>query len=405
MIILLTAYFRCNQYTVLSYQESKVITVSTYSMMEPFRGHLSLKSSLFSPGSSCKLSNQYIIQDHMAAHYKKLMDAKDNDQQKREKLMQTFEKYKKDLIHGLHATSFSSRIVSLGQQKMRCSLLENGHLHLTPAQNSYSRTERVQPPSVSFQMLSSRTQLPASSARKTAQHSLCQNHVPAFGKDRSSALQLQQSHLHLNNHNRKKAFQNSSNKTYSGDLLDKHSICFTGKKRFTPQILKTSQQSFLLKHRCYNPPPPKKSSSPGRLSLKSADGNNENKTELHSFLEDAHMRPHSDDFSTWTAENCELWIPNSEMPLFLGPQEKEEECLLFLQDLTNDILSGSCYQEEVLEDVFEMHIKSKRHNLDEVMRRRIVQSLKKELNATQPDPSSSSNSTQQKDTSILAKYF
>lgn len=29
----------------------------------------------FSPGPSCKLSNQYIIQDHMAAHFKKLMSA------------------------------------------------------------------------------------------------------------------------------------------------------------------------------------------------------------------------------------------------------------------------------------------------------------------------------------------
>ena len=29
-----------------------------------------------SPGPSCRLSNQYIIQDHMAAHYKKLMSAK-----------------------------------------------------------------------------------------------------------------------------------------------------------------------------------------------------------------------------------------------------------------------------------------------------------------------------------------
>lgn len=30
----------------------------------------------FSPGPSCKLSNQYIIQDHMVAHFKKLMSAK-----------------------------------------------------------------------------------------------------------------------------------------------------------------------------------------------------------------------------------------------------------------------------------------------------------------------------------------
>lgn len=32
--------------------------------------------AVFSPGSSCKFSNQYIIQDHMTAHYKKLMSAK-----------------------------------------------------------------------------------------------------------------------------------------------------------------------------------------------------------------------------------------------------------------------------------------------------------------------------------------
>ncbi|XP_021245719.1 spermatogenesis-associated protein 7-like [Numida meleagris] len=420
--------------------------------MEHFRGHLSLKSSLFSPGSSCKLSNQYIIQDHMAAHYKKLTAAKAavdssapkslhssvkyNDQQKRDKLMQALEKYKKDLIHGLHATSFNFRNVPLSQQKARCSLLENDRLYLTSAQNSYPRTEREQPPSASFEMLSSRTRLPASSARKTAQHSLSQNPVHASGKDRSSALQLQQSHLHLNSHNRRKAFQSTSNKTYSGDLLDKHSVCFTEKKLFTPQILKTSHQSFLLKHRYYNPPPSKKSSSPGRPSLTSADVSNEKERESHSFLEDAHVRPHSDNFSPWAVKpfhftdlviwgaetprksakhsaysqtvNCELWIPNSEMSFFPGPQleEKEEECLLFLQDLTNDILNRSCYHEEALEDVFQMHIKSKRHNLDEVTRRRIVQSLKKELNmTTQLDPSISSNSTQQRDTSILAKCF
>ncbi|XP_078239077.1 uncharacterized protein LOC110087181 isoform X2 [Pogona vitticeps] len=46
------------------------------SLMGPFRGHMSIKSSPFSPGSSCKLSSQYIIQDHMAMHYRKLLSAK-----------------------------------------------------------------------------------------------------------------------------------------------------------------------------------------------------------------------------------------------------------------------------------------------------------------------------------------
>ncbi|XP_075004029.1 spermatogenesis-associated protein 7 homolog [Calonectris borealis] len=433
--------------------------VPTYSMMGPFRGHVSLKSSPFSPGPSCKLSNQYIIQDHMAAHYKKLMSAKAavdssapkslhtsvkyKDQQKRDRLIQALEKYKKDLVHGLPASPLNSRSVSPSQQKARWSLWENGHLYLTSGRNNSSRTKREQPPSVSFQKLTSRTLMPAPTARKTvqntAQHALSQTPVHSSSTDRSSASPLLQSRVHLGSHNRKKAFQNSFNKTYSGDLLDKHSIYFTEKQRFTPQILKTTHKSFLVKHRYYNPPPQKKSSSPGRPSLKSAGINNEKKRELHRFLEDAHVRPHSDHFSQQPVEvgvpsllqrkrmepivhtqklsclrgnemdnNHELWIPDSEMPLSPGSQleEKEEEYLRFLQDLTNDILIRSCYHKEALEDVFQMHIKSKRHNLDEVKRRRIVQSLKNELNITnQPDPSISCKGIRQKDTSIPATCF
>ncbi|XP_074945004.1 spermatogenesis-associated protein 7 homolog [Phalacrocorax aristotelis] len=371
--------------------------VPTYaSMMGPFRGHMSLKSSPFSPGPSCKLSNQYIIQDHMAAHYKKLISAKAavdssapkslhtsvkyKDQQKRDRLIQALEKYKEDPVHGRSASPFNSRSVSPSQQKK----------------------------------LTSRTLMPAPTARKTiqntAQHALSQTPVHNSSTDRSSASPFLPSHMHLGSCNRKVAFQNSFNKTYSGDLLDKHSSYFTEmNQHFTPQILKTSHQSFLVKHRYYNPPPHKKRSSPGRPSVKSADGNNEKKRELHRFLEDAHARPHSDHFSQQPVENHELWIPDSEMPFSPGSQlgEKgEEEYLRFLQDLTNDILITGCYHKEALEDVFQMHIKSKRHNLDEVKRRRIVQSLKKELNITnQTDPCISCQSTWQKDASTPAMCF
>ncbi|XP_074755674.1 spermatogenesis-associated protein 7 homolog [Athene noctua] len=430
--------------------------VPMYSMMGPFRGHLSLKSSPFSPGTSCKLSNQYIVQDHMVAHYKKLMSAKAavdssapkslhtsvkyKDQQKRDRLIQDLEKYKKDLIHDLPASPFNSRSISPRQQKVRWSLLKNDQLYLTSGQNNCSRAKREQPPSVSFQKLTSRTLTPAPTARKTihdtAQHALSQTPVHNSITDRSPASPLLQSRMRLGSCNRKMAFQNSFNKTYSGDLLDKHSIYFTEKKQgFTPRILRTSHQSSLVKHRYYNPPPQKKSSSPGRSSLKSADINNEKKRELHRVLEDVYVRPHSVHFSEHPVEvgvpcllqrkkwsplfiyrsypshfhtNHEFWIPDSEMPLSPGSQleEKEGERLHFLQDLTNDILIRSCYHEEALEDVFQMHIKSKRHNLDEVKRRRIVQSLKKELNITnQPDPSISCKGARQKDASILATCF
>ena len=172
--------------------------------------------------------------------------------------------------------------------QVRWSLLEDGHLYLSSGRNNCSGTKRAQPRPVSFQKLMSRTLMPSPTARKTiqntAQRTLSQTPVHNSSTDRSSASPLHQSHMHVGSHNRKKAFQSSFNKTYSGDLLDKHSIYFTEKKQcFTPQILKTSHQSFLVKHRCYNPPPQKKGSSPGRSSLKSADINNE-KRELHRYL-------------------------------------------------------------------------------------------------------------------------
>ncbi|XP_065486440.1 spermatogenesis-associated protein 7-like [Caloenas nicobarica] len=429
--------------------------VPTYTMMGPFRGHMSLKSGPFSPGPSCKLSNQYLIQDHMAAHYKNLMSAKAavdssapkslhtsvkyKDQQKRDRLIQALEKYRKDVVYGLPASSCNSRSVSPSQQKAGWSLLENGHLYLTSGRNNCSKTKREQAPSVSSQKIPSRTPLPGSTARKniqtSAQHALSRTPVHSSGTDRSSVSPFQRSHMHLSSCNMKKTFPNSFNKTYSGDLLNKHSIYFTEKTQyFTPRILKTSHQSFLVKYRYYNPPPPKKISSSGRPSLQSADITDEKKRELHSFLEDAHARPHSDPFSQQPVEvgatsllqrkrmeatvhtkklswlcgnemNYELRIPSSEKLLSLGSQleEKEEEYLRFLQDLTNDILIRNCYHKEALEDVFQMHIKSKRHNLDEVKRRRIIQSLKKELNITdQPDVSISCDGTRQKDASIPA---
>ncbi|XP_025065342.1 spermatogenesis-associated protein 7 homolog [Alligator sinensis] len=76
-------------------------------------------------------------------------------------------------------------------------------------------------------------------------------------------------------------------------------------------------------------------------------------------------------------------------------QEKEEELkyLQFLQEVTNDILIRSCYHKEALDVLLRMHIRSRRHDLDEVKMRKLFQDLKEELNSStnQPDPSISYN--------------
>lgn len=166
------------------------------------------------------------------------------------------------------------------------ALLENGHP--LAGQSNYPRTKREQPLSVSCQKFTSRTLMLAPAARKTVPNTalcaLSQMPVHSASAHRSSASPLLQPHMPLGSNNRKKAFQNSGHKICSGDLLDKHAIYFTEKKQcFTPQILKTSHQPFLVKYRYYNPPSRKRSSSPGRPSIKSAGINNKKREGLHRY--------------------------------------------------------------------------------------------------------------------------
>lgn len=166
------------------------------------------------------------------------------------------------------------------------ALLENGHP--LAGQSNYPRTKREQPLSVSCQKFTSRTLMLAPAARKTVPNTalcaLSQMPVHSASAHRSSTSPLLQPHTPLGSNNRKKAFQNSGHKICSGDLLDKHAIYFTEKKQcFTPQILKTSHQPFLVKYRYYNPPSRKRSSSPGRPSIKSAGINNKKREGLHRY--------------------------------------------------------------------------------------------------------------------------
>lgn len=50
------------------------------------------------------------------------------------------------------------------------------------------------------------------------------------------------------------SFQEPARKTYNGDLLEKHSQCFTQDKPFTPKTLKSGTNSYLSGYRYYRAP-------------------------------------------------------------------------------------------------------------------------------------------------------
>ncbi|XP_026568564.1 spermatogenesis-associated protein 7 isoform X3 [Pseudonaja textilis] len=102
------------------------LTIPRYGLASPFKGHLSTKSNAFCiDSSSRRLSNQYLIRDHMAVHYNKILSAKAaidcslpksrlnsikfSDQQQREKLKKEVEKCEKEMISSQQVSRSSSR--------------------------------------------------------------------------------------------------------------------------------------------------------------------------------------------------------------------------------------------------------------------------------------------------------
>ncbi|XP_060686990.1 spermatogenesis-associated protein 7 homolog [Hemiscyllium ocellatum] len=160
----------------------------------------------------------------------------------------------------------------------------------------------------------------------------------------------------------KRPFQDPQKKTYSGDLLDKHSNWFTeARQAFTPRTLRNRAKSFLLKYKYYTAP-------------KNMQGNpSVTPTYNESFTDKSPVPFHLEtDCPVWYQSqgmrelNPRIRHSSSSVKLKLMAWEDEMKYLQFLKEVTDDILCRGYHSNRILENIFQIHVERSKYHLNEV---------------------------------------
>ncbi|XP_066450553.1 spermatogenesis-associated protein 7 homolog isoform X2 [Eleutherodactylus coqui] len=314
------------------------VPIPKYSMTGPFKGHRSVKSSPLFPGSSCSLSTQFLIQDHMATHYRKLNAAKDRDQQNKERLLRAVEKFQKEL----------ERIYSTSHRHSQGDFPEGGAVYYRHRKTLVDKIEEL----LDAQKTQRQRRSPMLIARDAKGHIGKEHYGENFRASISPGP------------HRKKLYNDPQKQTYSGDLLDKHCAAFTStNKTFKPRILKKPARSFLSQYRYYTAPTKRMSPVPG---------NCEDKPEVLRSVEDEYT----------PAETLSpVPQPGAEKGWNVEERAGEEDlnCLRFLEDVTNDLILRGCRSDSALERVFQDHRHRKHRDIHEWKKLELLEELREEL--------------------------
>ncbi|XP_006798515.1 spermatogenesis-associated protein 7 isoform X2 [Neolamprologus brichardi] len=403
---------------------------SAISPSEYFRGSVSsglgyspgvrakaLKSSPFCPLSSSKLT-QSIIKDHMVSHYKKVYSAKAaidtsvpksllcsvkyNDQIKRDRLRKNGRPQSAPAQRNSRTSYSSSQSRLSVQYDDSTYLCSRSSLVSSPRFNTTFKVSEMVYPSLK---VSSHHTRPASELKYRSPEAAFQR--------KSSACSLAAS----GDQSSYKTFQDPVRKTYSGDLLLKHSQHFTQDKPFTPKTLKSDKSSYLSKYRYYRAPQRKLTqdcSNSTSFQQEMCDGSIKNKDCMldvdepsqgfiteHEWFEDelngtysssrqksraakGRERGFFDSLSRVSPENRKS--PNM---MRVSTEEEELMYLEFISAVTEDILSRGHISDRVLDRVLNRHIDMNRHQLDEGKMRHLLEVLCKDFE----EPTNISSST------------
>ncbi|XP_071963219.1 spermatogenesis-associated protein 7 homolog [Antedon mediterranea] len=347
-----------------------------------YKGHVSVKSSVYAATGCTRLANQNMVRDHLDAHYKKVNSAKSCIDNGKPKAWTHSTKKRDQLKRNKMKKTSNSRPSSRASSTGRNSRLDQdddfyfkeldfdesgtGQGLLASSENGRQSTNERVP----------RTMTPSQRAGLTP---------------RSSAP-----------------------KVYSGDVLDKMSTSFVAPARpYTPRTKKSSAQSWLSKSNVYNSPkkntPPSRKQSRQKVEYINEEESYGKTVKYHNGLNDTFDKEPEETVgyagtSDWMSEEDggglnDSTYDNRHKPLYnsaikdqklnsekaiqssLKIQQEEEELLYleFVTDVTTDVLNRGVYTNRMLKQIFESHITNNKDRLDESRMQNLVQQLQQDL--------------------------
>ncbi|KAM9071135.1 spermatogenesis-associated protein 7 isoform X3 [Sarcophilus harrisii] len=385
--------------------------------------------------SSLRLSTLYLIKNHMAVHYNKILSAKAvvdcsmpvsmtssikySDQQRREKLKKEMAQCEKDskLSRSSTQTSNKSSPSPISSMGLKLSEKVQDKDEETEEKNEFLSLSKSLPPALNKQF--SDFSYHEKTVRNETRRAFSASGIANPRRQTSVSSHNVSNGGGSKNTKNPRRFQLFTSKAPSGDLLEKHSARFTNKQLpFTPRTLKTEAKSFLSQYRYYTPAKRKKETQDHLIEaetqtdissfktyfvtseLNNIDSEeviiNEPKTSscnTYGMKEKIIPSQHLRNNLAWekVKENV-LHYPFSRasIPYYLQPspvkkiQSEEEELLYlsFIEDVTDEILKLGLFSNRVLERLFERHIEQNKHHLEEKKMRHMLHVLKVDLGCT-----------------------
>ncbi|XP_076021680.1 spermatogenesis-associated protein 7 homolog [Genypterus blacodes] len=363
--------------------------------------------------------SQSIINDHMVSHYKKIYTAKAtidtsvpkslihsvkyNDRIRQERMR------KGDRSQSARPLSQSFSRASCSPAQSRLSLQDDRSPFLC-SRSSFLSSARFRTSFPVHQVVypsagSQRRRQPARSASELSYRS-----PEATSHQQQSAC----SSAVLGNQSLCKSFQDPVQKTYSGDLIQRHSQHFTSNKPFTPKTLKSDKSSYLSEYRYYRTPRKKRVQDGNNSTLMQQETYHGSTKTMECTSED--FDDPSQGFSTEhersegnspyfsasrqsqrsksgdqdffdSSSRASPGIMKSPLMKTISAEEVELMYLEFISAVTDDILSRGYFSDRALDRLLKQYIDMNHRHLDEDKMRHLLETLRKDYQ----DPSSTSS--------------